>query len=153
MIKINDLSFGYKKRKQLFQNLDLEVAPGNIYGLLGKNGAGKTTLLKLISGLLFPEEGTIEAMNFTPQDRLPDFLSDIYLIPEEFPVPSISVNAFHRLYAPFYPKFNSNYFESYLSEFEIDKTLKMNKLSYGQKKRLHSHISNSCESLTMQALI
>ncbi len=136
MIKINDLSFGYKKRKQLFQSLDLEVAPGNIYGLLGKNGAGKTTLLKLISGLLFPKNGAINVMDFGPQDRLPDFLADIYLIPEEFDVPSISINAFHKLYAPFYPKFNSNFFDTYLSEFEIDKTWKMNKLSYGQKKKV-----------------
>ena len=136
MIKINDLSFGYKKRKQLFQNLDLEVAPGNIYGLLGKNGAGKTTLLKLISGLLFPKGGTLNIMDYDPADRLPDYLADIYLIPEEFEVPPISINTFHKLYAPFYPKFNSSYFESYLSEFEIDKTWKMNKLSYGQKKKV-----------------
>ena len=136
MIKINNLSFGYKKRNQLFQDLDLEVASGNIYGLLGKNGAGKTTLLKLINGLLFPKRGTLNIMDYTPQDRLPDFLADIYLVPEEFVVPSISINAFHRLYAPFYPNFNSSFFESYLSEFEIDKTWKMNKLSYGQKKKV-----------------
>ena len=125
-----------KKRKQLFRELDLEVVPGNIYGLLGKNGAGKTTLLKLINGLLFPKSGSIDVMDFNPKDRLPDFLADIYLIPEEFDVPSISIKSFHQLYAPFYPKFNSNYFDTYLAEFEIDKSWKMNKLSYGQKKKV-----------------
>ncbi len=39
--------------------LDLEIAPGEIYGLLGPNGAGKTTLVKQIIGLLKPTEGTI----------------------------------------------------------------------------------------------
>ena len=47
MIKITDMTFGYK-RKKLFSRLNLTLEPGNIYGLLGKNGAGKTTLLKLI---------------------------------------------------------------------------------------------------------
>lgn len=39
-------------------NLKIQVAKGEIYGILGANGAGKTTLLKLIGGLLEPSEGS-----------------------------------------------------------------------------------------------
>jgi ABC-2 type transport system ATP-binding protein len=39
-------------------NLDLEIAPGEFYGLLGQNGAGKTTTIKMIVGLLRPTDGT-----------------------------------------------------------------------------------------------
>ena len=53
MLNIKNLSFGYNSTENLFNNLNLELSPGNIYGLLGKNGAGKTTLLKIICGLLF----------------------------------------------------------------------------------------------------
>jgi ABC-type multidrug transport system ATPase subunit len=35
MVKIKNLSFGYKKER-LFTNLDLQLSPGNIYGLLGQ---------------------------------------------------------------------------------------------------------------------
>lgn len=38
-------------------HLDLTVAPGQIYGLLGANGAGKSTTIKLFLGLLRPSEG------------------------------------------------------------------------------------------------
>ncbi|HSM65066.1 MAG TPA: ABC transporter ATP-binding protein [Ilumatobacteraceae bacterium] len=40
-------------------DMHLDVAPGEIVGLLGANGAGKTTLIKMLLGLLTPTEGTI----------------------------------------------------------------------------------------------
>jgi inositol transport system ATP-binding protein len=41
-------------------NVNFEVAPGEIHGLLGENGAGKSTLLKILSGAHHPDSGTIE---------------------------------------------------------------------------------------------
>src|SRR5579871_413754 len=40
-------------------NLDLDVAAGEIYALLGPNGAGKTTTLRMVAGLLAPDAGAI----------------------------------------------------------------------------------------------
>src|SRR5438128_356535 len=39
-------------------DLDLQVAPGEVYGLLGPNGSGKSTTLKIILGLVSPTRGT-----------------------------------------------------------------------------------------------
>ncbi len=39
--------------------LDLEIAPGESVGIIGKNGAGKSTLLKLITGVITPSAGTV----------------------------------------------------------------------------------------------
>jgi inositol transport system ATP-binding protein len=53
---------GLSKRFQGVQALDgvsLEVAPGEVHGLLGENGAGKSTLLKIVSGAQPPDAGTL----------------------------------------------------------------------------------------------
>ena len=43
----------------VLQDLDLDIQPGKIYGLIGRNGAGKTTTLHAISALLKPKAGEI----------------------------------------------------------------------------------------------
>lgn len=43
----------------IFANVDLEVFPGEVVGLIGASGAGKTTLIRCIAGLLPPDSGTI----------------------------------------------------------------------------------------------
>ena len=45
------------KRTEALHSLDLEVAPGTIFGLLGPNGAGKTTLVKILLGLVKKTRG------------------------------------------------------------------------------------------------
>lgn len=55
MIDVNNISFHYQgSRHEVFSDFSLSLAPGRIYGLLGKNGTGKSTLLYLISGLFAP---------------------------------------------------------------------------------------------------
>lgn len=43
----------------VLRNLDLQIAAGEIHGVVGENGAGKSTLLKILSGLTLPGAGTI----------------------------------------------------------------------------------------------
>ncbi len=57
---------GFGRKKLAVDNLNLEVAKGEIFGLLGPNGAGKTTVIKAIIGLLYPQGGEISLFGSTP---------------------------------------------------------------------------------------
>ncbi len=145
MIQISDLHFAYKK-KPVFNGLNLTFRSGYIYGLLGKNGTGKSTLLRNICGLLFPDKGTIDVLGFVPGKRKPGFLSEFFLIPEEFYLPDVSIEKFVRCNAPFYPNYNAGQFETYLKEFNIPAENTIQQMSYGQKKKLLISFALACNT-------
>ncbi|HEY0041693.1 MAG TPA: ATP-binding cassette domain-containing protein [Flavisolibacter sp.] len=135
MISIQNLSFSYK-RKPVFNGLNLRFEAGHVYGLLGKNGTGKSSLLRNIAGLLSPQNGSITVNGCTPFERLPVFLEDVFMVPEEFYLADIPVPDFIKHYAPFYPRFNGDKFNSYISVFDIPADSTLQNMSYGQKKKV-----------------
>lgn len=135
MIAIHHMSFGYNQSKRLFEKLSLELQPGNICGLLGKNGAGKTTLLKIIAGLIFPTAGDCTCFGFDAKKRDTHSLENMYFVPEEFFVPSLTAKKYLALYASFYPHFDISLFERCMTEFNVDNDKLLSTLSYGQKKK------------------
>jgi ABC-2 type transport system ATP-binding protein len=135
MITIQNLSFAYKK-KPVFNGLNLQFETGHVYGLLGKNGTGKSSLLRNIAGLLHPQQGRITVNGHSPYERLPVFLEDVFLVPEEFYLPDISVSNFIKHNAPFYPRFDNNKFSNYIAVFEIPADSTLQNMSYGQKKKV-----------------
>jgi len=151
MIKIENLSFSYSQKQTLFDELSLNLPSGNIYGLLGKNGAGKTTLLKIICGLLFPKKGKLKVLGLQPKDRYPQFLSEVFLIPEEFNLPLLNMEYFVRLYSPFYPRFNHSLFNDCIYEFRLPREQKLTAMSYGQKKNflLSFGLATDCKLLLL----
>ncbi len=52
----------FKPRKQVLHAVDLEVAPGAIFGILGPNGAGKTTFISILATLLRPDGGQAQVL-------------------------------------------------------------------------------------------
>ena len=58
MLKIEHLTKAYGEKKAV-DNLNLHIAPGEIYGFIGHNGAGKTTTLKSVAGILQFDTGEI----------------------------------------------------------------------------------------------
>lgn len=59
IVKVSKLSFS-NGHKVIFDNVDLNIQSGKITAIMGPSGSGKTTLLKLISGLLYPDQGLVE---------------------------------------------------------------------------------------------
>ena len=58
MLKIEHLTKAYGEKKAV-DDLNLHIAPGEVYGFIGHNGAGKTTTLKSVAGILQFDAGEI----------------------------------------------------------------------------------------------
>lgn len=61
LFTLDNVSFGYGPGQPVFNKLSLEIYSGEKVALLGANGSGKSTLLKMMSGLIFPQQGIFKA--------------------------------------------------------------------------------------------
>lgn len=69
VLKTNNLTKSYHKVNAL-HDVSITLESGKIYGLIGQNGAGKTTLMRLVSGLSFPTDGSMELFGHTGEKAL-----------------------------------------------------------------------------------
>lgn len=60
--------FWYRNRVKAVDHLDLEIRPGEVFGLLGPNGSGKSTTIKILLGLLHPTRGRVAVFGRAPTD-------------------------------------------------------------------------------------
>ena len=138
MIDIKDLKYKYAgSRRYVFSDFNLTMESNNIYGLLGKNGMGKSTLLYLISGLLRRNGGTISINGLDTINNRAEMLSEIFLVPEEFDLLPMSLEAYVKMNKPFYPNFSREVLESCLRDFELTPDINLKELSMGQKKKVY----------------
>lgn len=137
MIQVNNITFKYPGTKRnVFDGFNMTLEANNIYGLLGKNGTGKSTLLYLISGLLRPSKGNVVMDGTVATTRQADTLKEVFIVPEEFELPAVSLDTYVKINQPFYPNFSREVLDSCLKDFELPTSLKLNELSMGQKKKV-----------------
>ncbi|MDR1004749.1 MAG: ATP-binding cassette domain-containing protein [Prevotellaceae bacterium] len=137
MLQVENISFSYRRgKKNVLNDFSLSLKKGCVYGLLGKNGAGKSTLLYLMSGLLTPKQGRVMYHGIDTRRRLPVTLRDMFLVPEEFELPSVSLLSYVELNSPFYPRFSREDMVKYLHFFEMEQDINLGALSMGQKKKV-----------------
>lgn len=136
MIEVDNLSFSYGRRKaKVLDGFSLNLDKGAVYGLLGKNGTGKSTLLYLIAGLLRPQTGTVFYKGVDVTLRYPLTLQDMFLVPEEFSLPNLSMKQYVKLNASFYPRFSDELLKACLRDFDMNEDIHLGELSMGQKKK------------------
>ena len=79
IVNFKNVTLSYGKRK-ILDNINLDIYPGEILGLLGPNGVGKSTLFNLLIGLIKPDSGQI----FIDSTNVNDF--PIYLRTRKFKI-------------------------------------------------------------------
>ena len=137
MIQVENISFSYPGSKhQVFTDFSLNIEGNKIYGLLGKNGTGKSTLLYLMSGLMRAGKGSISIDGINSQERNPLLLQEIFMVPEEFELPAVSLDTYIRINEGFYPRFSREVLNSCLKDFDLPLSLHLKELSMGQKKEV-----------------
>jgi ABC-2 type transport system ATP-binding protein len=153
MLKIENITYGYNAMHNVLENFSLSYEEPGIYGLLGKNGTGKSTLLYLIMGLLRPKQGEITLNGSYTQNRLPEALQEMFIVPEEYNLPSIPLPDYLKVLRPFYPNFDEQLMVKLLEMFDMlnvnGATLNANgipqinlgALSMGQKKKVYMCIA------------
>lgn len=103
MISIKNLHFSYSNNEVIFNDFNLEIKAGSLFGLIGPNGAGKSTLISLITGLNTPEKGEIRINGKDLSTSRHELLNQLSSVPQEYAFyPKLTVlqnlNFFCRLY-------------------------------------------------------
>lgn len=146
MIAFKNVCFSYRRNVPVLSNLSLQIEPGTVCGLLGRNGVGKSTMLYLTAGLLRPRSGQVLCNGYIPSDRQVNFLNDIFIVPEEFDLPPITLDEYVRINSVFYPKFNLDLMHSILEIFALPGNINLGALSLGQKKKAFLSFALACNT-------
>ena len=153
MLQIQNVTYGYNAMHNVLENFSLQYDEPGIYGLLGKNGTGKSTLRYLFMGLLRPKQGEITFNGVNTQNRLPETLQEMFIVPEEYNLPSIPLPAYLKVLRPFYPNFDEQLMVKLLEMFDmlhvngatLDENgipkINLGALSMGQKKKVYMCIA------------
>ncbi len=135
-ISIKNLSHYYGK-KLIYENLNLDIEEGKVFGILGKNGVGKSTLINILMGFIKPKSG--ECLVFAePSHKLsPKTKSYIGLLHEGFvSYDFMSINQIEKFFAPFYKKWDKRLFYELVDLMGLEYSQKLSTLSFGQKSQV-----------------
>ncbi|MBO9879875.1 ABC transporter ATP-binding protein [Xanthomonas sp. D-109] len=132
----HDLHLAFGARAVL-QGVDLQVARGEVVGLIGRNGAGKSTLLACLLGLLQPQRGQARVFG-GPALHLDDARkAQLGFVPQQPQAFGwMRVEELLAFAAQLYPHWDAQRADTLLRRWELDRTQSIGKLSPGQAQRL-----------------
>ncbi len=120
--------------KQVLKDINLKIESSKIVGLLGKNGSGKSTLFKLANDLLTLSSGEIlvDGKPISPETK-----SVISYLPERtYLDSSMKVSDAINVFETFYNDFDKSKAEQLLIDLQLDKDMRLSKMSKGMKEKV-----------------
>ena len=130
----NDIVKTYGK-KEVLHNIDLEIEPGKIYGLIGRNGAGKTTLLSILTAQNPATRGAV-TYNGMPVWENQEALDHLCFSRELNPLigwgsNNLKAKEYLKTAAIYYPKWDKALADRLVKDFELDVKKRICKMSKG----------------------
>ena len=136
IVQMRKLSKKFRKTKALDQ-IDLDIAPGQIIGLLGANGAGKSTLLRCIIGLYLADQGHCSTFQTDAAKLTPTELARIGYVHQEGELLEwMTVKQLIRYVSAYYKTWNHDLEARYVDDFDISPNDRVGSLSPGQRQKV-----------------
>lgn len=145
-IKIENITKRFNDKLAL-DNISFNIDEGEVFGLIGPNGAGKSTLINIISGLMSPNNGTVEIDNMNIKKDSIKIKSTLGLVPQELAIIETLTPYDNLEYFGSLCGLHGKLLKERINEcLEISglsdvKKKKVNKLSGGMKRRLNIAIA------------
>ena len=133
LLECRDLCKSFDNRV-ILDNVNIKIERGKIVGLLGKNGQGKTTLIKLINDLLTPTSGEVLINGKKPSIESKKIIS--YLPERTYFDKNMKVSDIIKYFKEFYDNFNEEKALKLLDDLELDKNLRLAKMSKGMQEKV-----------------
>ncbi|HWB59385.1 MAG TPA: ABC transporter ATP-binding protein [Chthoniobacteraceae bacterium] len=136
IIEINDLSHAYGS-KRVLHHINLNVAAGTFYALLGRNGAGKTTLLKILAGLLVPRGGSSSVIGCDSRDLGPNEWMQIGYVSESQPMYDwLTGEELIAFTSALYPNWDQAFCDLLLKRMQLPIDRKVRSYSKGERMKM-----------------
>lgn len=119
----------------VLKNINWEVEPNKIYGLVGKNGVGKSTLLRCIADVYPVDTGQILYNNINAADNPNVKRKVVFVADEPFELNQSSLKQLIEFYEIFYPQFNHSKYSELISLFDFNENQSIENMSKGQKRQ------------------
>ena len=133
LLECKGLSKNYGGKFAL-HDVNLQIEPGRIVGLLGPNGSGKTTLIKLVNGLLVPNGGEVLIEGKKPS---PETKTIVSYLPERIALDEqMTAQQAVNFYADFYADFRRDPAEEMIANLGLDAAQRIKTMSKGTKEKL-----------------
>ena len=137
VIVCSDLWKGYGWRSRVVCGVQLNIARGAIYALLGRNGSGKTTLIRTLLGLYRRDKGMVRLFGRDPEREPEHILPRVGFVPETLPVyDNLRVGELLHLLAQIYSDWDHAFAYNLLGKFRLPMEKKIGTLSRGLRTQL-----------------
>lgn len=125
-------------------HINIEFKEGAIYGLVGSNGSGKSTLLRVISGVYFADDGSIE-IDGEPSFDNPEIKGKVFFLADQpHFFKNASLNEMVGFYEGMYESFSRERFKRMSEIFPISLTNKIDNMSKGMQRQAALMLALSC---------